>query len=291
MTFREVFDEIQQARKDNEWLLPILLEEMATSREVPAPKHDSWFSVSKVPATCPRAIIMIAQMGIPMSDSIEARNRWHMDRGSAMHSAFQERWLGPMGWLKGGWTCPMCGYMHGGVGQNRWTVRLDNAVKLPEKCQRCKTKWNRFEPFGFVEPYCEHPEPLWVKGRNDGFLCLPGRTIEIMDLKTTTRIDLVKRAPRPGDVEQVQWYLEREKLAQGRLIYVNPGAKEIEDGLVEHLVIFDPKLMHQQKEKVLGIRKAIKDRSRPPHCPTDRKGTYGECDCVEVEKLWRSSGH
>jgi hypothetical protein len=204
----------------------------------------------------------------------------------------QERWLGPMGWLKGGWTCNMCSYMHGGENQDRWSVKFDNAVFLPKQCERCKTKWNRFEPFGFVEPYSGHEEPLLVRGRNDGFLCLPGCGVEIMDIKTTSRIDLVKRAPRKDDVEQVHWYLDNEKLHRGRLVYVNPGAKAIEDAFVEHKVVFDPQLMQGQKEKVIGIRKAIKEKSsRIQRCPYGGKSPYGECNCVEVEKLWRRTGH
>jgi len=292
MSLREVFDEIAEARKAHEWLLPMLLEELASSRQVEPPKHDSWFSVSRVPVACPRALVMISRLGLPMTDNLTPKNRWAMDRGSAIHSVFQERWLGPMGWLKGGWVCSYCAHMHGGKDQDLWSVRLENAVFLPEKCEKCEKKWNRFEPFSFVEPYSGHQAPIKVRGRNDGFLCLPGCGIEVMDLKTTSRLDLVKLAPKPDHVEQVQWYLDAEKLHRGRIVYMDPGAKTIEASIVEHKIEFDPQLMHRQKERVIALRKALKDEARPvPRCPNGGKGPYGDCDCVEVALLWARTGH
>jgi hypothetical protein len=292
MTLRDVLDEIARARKAHEHLLPLLMEELPSSRLVPPPNADSWLSVSRVPSVCPRALVIASRLGLQLSDDIDTKGRWLMDRGSAMHTVFQALWLGPMGWLKGGWVCPHCAHLHGGVGEDRWSVRLENAVVLPECCERCGAAWRRQDPFAFVEPYSAHPEPLKVKGRNDGFLCLPACGIEVMDLKFTTRLDLVRETPNPEHVEQVQWYMDTEKLRSGRIVYVDPGAKLVENAMVEHRVNFSIELMNKQKEKVRAIREALKESSRPvPACPYGGEGTYRECNCVEMEVLWVRAGH
>lgn len=286
MSLRDVFDEVAAVRKSHEWLLPMLMEGLGSSREVDPPGPKSWLSVSRVPTMCPRALVMVSRLGLPMVDNIEPQNRWAMDRGTAIHTVFQDLWLGPLKWVRGGWTCSRCAHLHGGVGQDRWSVRLENAVFLPDQCEKCGQKWNKFEPFGFVEPYSVH-EDIRVRGRNDGFLCLPGCGIEVMDLKTTSRLDLVRVKPKQEHVEQVQWYLDAEKLRRGRIVYMDPGAKRIEESIVEHKVAFDPELMHKQKERVRVLRKALEEESRPvPACPYGGKSSFGDCDCVEVAVLW-----
>lgn len=292
MSLSRLFDEVRRARKAHEWLLPMLLDELSTSREVEAPKHDSWFSVSRVPLACPRAMVMISRLGLPMSDIRTPHSRWTADRGTAMHIVLRDLWLGPMGWLRGGWACPHCSYLHGGENQDRWSIKLSNSVTLPKKCERCDKPWRREEPFTFIEPFSVHPDPLLVRGRNDGFLMLPACGVEVWDLKSTTRLDLVREKPKPDHVEQLQWYLDYEKLRSGRIVYVDPGAKRLEDAMVEHRVSFDAELMHRQKEKVRGIREALRDPEKAvPRCPTRGEGPYGKCDCVEVEDVWARSGH
>lgn len=292
MTLRDLLEEASQVRKSNEYLLPLILGELATSRQVDPPKHDSWFSVSRVPLSCPRAMVMISRLGLPLSDDRTPKDRWPADRGTAMHMVFRELWLGPMGWLRGGWACPYCGYLHGGENQDRWSIRLNNSVFLPQRCERCDKPWRREEPFAFIEPYSVHAAPLLVRGRSDGFLALPACAIETLELKNTSRLDLVKDKPNDDHVEQLQWYLDSEKLRSGRIVYVDPGAKRLEDAMVEHRVNFNAELMHRQKEKVRGIREALKDPTKAvPRCPTRGKSTYGECDCVAVEVLWARAGH
>jgi len=286
---KDVLDEIAINREAHRWLLPPLLESLAHSREVPPPKHDTWFSASRVPTMCPKALVLTARMGLPMADNTDARARWSMDRGSALHAMFQSYWLGPTGWLLGGWACRACSKLHGGVGEDRWSIVLENAVPLPERCDRCGAVPRRQEPWQFVEPYAADNE-LRVRGRTDGFLRMPSRGFEVMDLKFTARLDLIRVAPKADHVAQLHWYLGASSLKTGRIVYVDPGAKSVEEAMVEHPVAFDARLMHQEKEKVRATREALSDERRPvPACPYGGKGAYGECPCVEVAVLWARS--
>jgi len=268
-----------------------MLESLSSSREVEPPGAESWFSVSRVSTMCPRSLVMASRLGIPFADDLDAQARWSMDRGTAMHAVFQERWLGPSGWLFGGWSCPECAKLHGGDGKDRWSVRLENAVPLPARCERCGHPSGRHDPFRFVEPYGMDSQ-LRVRGRSDGFLKLPGRGFEVMDLKFTARLDLVRFAPKPDHVSQIYWYLDAFSLRTGRLVYVDPGAKKVEEAMVEHTVNFDPNVMQREKEKVRVAREALRDNSKSvPPCPYGGKLAYGECPCVEVEVLWASAGN
>jgi len=108
-----LFDDIREERQSNEWLLPILMENLGSRREVDAPGPDTWFNASKAPTLCPRALVMASRMKVPLVDESDAQGRWRMDKGTALHAVVQERWLGPLGWLLGGWRCPACAHVHG----------------------------------------------------------------------------------------------------------------------------------------------------------------------------------
>jgi hypothetical protein len=290
MSLRDVLDEIAVHKKAHLWLLPPLLESVASSREVAPPKADTWFSVSRVPTMCPRALVMASRLALPLSDDIDAQSRWSMDRGTALHSVMRERWLGPTGWLYGGWQCPACAQLHGGDGKSTWSVVLVNAVPLPEKCERCGHAGSHHEPFHFIEPNMVNAE-LRVRGRSDGFLRMPAYGFEIMDLKFTSRLDLVRVAARPADVAQVNWYLDGSGLRTGRLVYVDPGSKEVAKSMIEHKVDFDAALMHSEKEKVRVTREALGNPAKAvPACPYGGKSPYGQCNCVEMAVLWTRHG-
>jgi len=299
MGIADVLDDVRAQRQDSEFLLPLLLENLYSSREVPPPGPDTWFSISKAPVLCPRAMVMVNRLRVPMVDEVDALGRWRMDKGTAMHAVIQELWLGPLGWLLGGWRCPACGHVHGTdfeteppfwIADRATWVTPQTSVKMPDECSQCEFKNHPMEPFHYVEPWVHDPH-LKVRGRTDGLLKLPAYYPEFLDIKTTGNLDRVRTAPWPADVTQLQWYMGPSKCRRGRLLYVNPGAKTLEEGVVEHKVSFDPKLMHKEKEKFRGLREALADKTKPiPDCPYGGKSPYGECNCVEVAMLWASNG-
>lgn len=293
MSLRDAINRIQEIRRDNEWLSDVLTEALHSERQVPPMKFDDWLPTSRVPTLCPRAQVMASRMNLELTDTWDPQARWRADCGSALHHVFQELWLGPLKLLLGGWQCPRCAHKHG-VDENgdAWP---STSIFCPDKCSKCERPWKRQDPFRFIEPHARD-NPLKVRGRIDGLLRLPGYYPEIVDLKTTRFVGSepkpwsVYRAPRQNDVKQLHWYLDSAQCSRGRIIYMDPSAKLIEDSMVEHKISFNPSMMHREKEKVRVLREALEDEGRPvPDCPYDRKFPYGDCACVEVESVWSGS--
>jgi hypothetical protein len=224
-----------------------------------------------------------------MVDERSVQANWMFDRGSALHRMLQEVWLGPLGLIMGGWRCPFCGHLHTSDGAEE--VTFENAVKAPKACAACK-KENRpkWDPFIFVEPWCRNHD-LKVRGPCDGILVMPGGALEIFDLKSTSSLSPVRRAPRPAHVRQLHWYMNPHGIKRGRIVYLDPGQPKFEKAMVEHVVEFDSRLMQREKAKVRGLRKALKEEAGPvPACPNGGRSTYGECECVQLEVLWARHG-
>lgn len=275
--------------------------------EPPGPK--SWLGVSRIPTLCPRALVLANRLKVQLVDDIDLKGRWRMDRGTAMHVVVQELWLGPMGFLLGGWQCPRCCYVHGAVGTQEEqdgktmpTVSWKSAVPMPAGCERCGCENGKWTRFRFVEPEFRDSE-LLVQGRSDGILHIPPNAEEVIDLKTVETLDKsytrrdgtiipsVRDAPRKEHVQQLQWYLDAGGFRSGRILYLHPGADSVETAMAEHQVAYDPYYMHAEKEKVRGLRQALEEEARPvPPCPYDGAGPYGQCPCVDVAVLWASSG-
>jgi len=293
-----LFDDIREERQSNEWLLPILMENLGSRREVDAPGPDTWFNASKAPTLCPRALVMASRMKVPLVDESDAQGRWRMDKGTALHAVVQERWLGPLGWLLGGWRCPACAHVHGEDTESKppfWIagtwVTPQSSVAMPQVCEKCKFKNHPMDPFQYVEPWI-YESNVRVRGRTDGLLKLPAHYVELLDIKTTANLRAVREKPWPADVIQLHWYMGPIKCRRGRLLYIDPGAKKLEDAIVEHKVSFDPELWHKEKEKIRGLRKILEEKAKPiPDCPYEGKSPYGECACVEVAMFWASHGN
>lgn len=307
---KHVFDKLREVRKENEWLDRVIEQGLHSERKVRPLKADSWLSVSRVPTMCTRAEVMASVLEVPLTDERNAQDRWRADRGTALHKVFQELWLAPMGYILGGWRCPYCAHIHGCRDDPDdpvvpYKVWLDTAVPCPKRCERCGKEWRRQEPFQYIEPWSVDRQ-LKVRGRIDAILKLPGYYPEVADLKSTHFIGTEKRPwsvvrkPRLTDVKQLHWYMDSTMCRRGRIIYMDPSAEYVEDALVEHKVSFNPSLMHKEKEKVRGLRKALETPKeeteeesprRLPDCPNDRKLYGRDCACVEMESLWASTGY
>lgn len=298
----DIFASVREERKANEWLLPLLLEHLGTERTVDVSGPSDWLSASKVPSHCPRAHVMAWRLGVKLIDAWPAQSRWNADKGTALHIVIQEMWLGPLGWLRGGWKCHECARIH--TTDMAPEVTPENSIARPDVCIECGFEPNHFDRFGYVEPWIKD-EFARVRGRADGIIELPACPEEILDIKSMGLFKWTARQGVPGDrswdirdgpkgdhVRQLHWYMGPSKIRHGRLLYVNPGERKLERAIVEHRVLFDPKLWHEEREKILGLRKALEDKTRPvPDCPNGGVSPFGECACVEVEGVWARHGH
>jgi len=296
MAISDLIGRIRDAQEERGHLIPQLMKSLVFHEMKDPIGPKKWLGPAKAVSMCPRAMVMAHRLGIKLADDIDPQGRWRMDRGTALHVMVQELWLGPMGFLLGGWKCPKCALVHGT--DETGVVSFRSAVPMPGECERCGLKNGKWTRFHFVEPEFRDAACL-VMGKSDGLLHMAPTPVEVLDVKTTDDLDKVytrrdgtvvppvREAPRETDVKQLQWYLDAAGLRSGRLLYMSPVASQIEKAMVEHQVPFDPAMMHAEKEKIRGLREALQEESRPiPPCPYGGAGPYGECACVEVAVFW-----
>lgn len=292
MNIAEMYKTIKDGEDDNFFIHPHLVDGLSIVRPVKLVDKDTWLSASKVPGMCERSIIIAHRLKVEFVDSRGPEDRWLADRGTYLHSMFQDKWLGPLKMLMGGWQCPHCSHVHTSNGSSE--VTFDNSVICPDKCEKCGKKNDvRWNPFKFMEPWCRN-EDVMVRGPCDGLLVVPFGGLEILDLKTVKNMAGVKRAPRENHVKQLHWYMDPSGIRRGRIVYMDPGAKKFSEAFVEHLVEFDNGLVQSEKERVLALREALKEENQdkpPPACKWGGQLPYGPCECTQLESLWASHGH
>lgn len=289
MSLGDALNRVKQARNDGQFLHPLLTEGLESVEEKEL-FPDMWLGPSRLPELCIRAYTIAWRLGLPLVRQFDAQSKWNMDAGTALHTMFQDQWLGPLGWLYGGWECPTC-LCRMGCGKEH-VATVETAIACPEKCPSCGNEPGWRSNFRYVEPTCIDPI-LRVRGFTDGLLRLPAQPEELFDLKTTGDLKWVRDAPRINDVTQLNWYLDMAGMTRGRIVYVSRGAKKFEDAMVEHVVYLDADLMKQEKEKVRGLREALKaPKSEPsvPACQYGGRGTYGPCDCTQLDLAWARHG-
>lgn len=293
----DVIEEAHAIQRDHEMLQPLLEEFLYEPRNTKIQGPDDWLPASAMGTWCPRWHVMAWRMGLrEATRDLDAQARWAIDRGTAFHRVFQELWMGPMGWLYGGWRCPTCGHLHISTSTGEkdtpliegWKspVTPKNAVLMPKRCERCNHKSSKFDPFRFEEPWCRNMAEK-VRGPCDGILHLPGNAVEFFDLKTTGNLKYVRKEPRIKDVIQLHWYMDAYDIRRGRIIYVNTGAKRFDEAIAEHIVPFDSTLMTKEKRKIRDLREALQKETRPvPACPYGGKLPFGDCVCVDLAVQW-----
>lgn len=306
--FAHAFDKIREVQNSkNKTIIEHLREGLGNSRIVKPIGPDSWIPVSKISSMCERHIVICYRLGIEMIDDWDPQGRWRADRGTSLHRMFQEHWMPAFEWFLGGWKCSKCGHLHGA--DENGDVMPHTAVPCPKRCDRCGKEWRRMDPFKYEEVHAQS-KSLKVRGRIDGIIAHPAKAREVLDLKTTHFADnpkaywSVARKPRLYDIKQLHWYMKAAGVTRGRLVYLDPGSKMFDSGefderskqevpcIVEHVIPYDPGILHREKEKVRGLREALKEKTRPvPACPHDRKLFGKPCPCTEVEDEWRRHGN
>lgn len=282
------------------WVAPRIMTALVSTREVDV-KPDMWLSPSVLSGWCPKAWTMAYRMGVPLMDEIGPDNRWWMDGGTALHTMFQESWMGPSGILKGGWRCPACLHTigidlddtavvnsHGVESIAKVTVR--SAQKCPSSCPSCGHTPTWRTPFAYIEPLV-YDLDMRVCGLTDGIIDWGDQDDELWDLKTKTSTDSmewIREAPDRDHVRQLNWYMDMAGVKYGRIVYMDRSAKHLAGAFVEHQVDYDPLLMAKEKEKVSAFREATKNpESSLPACPDGGQTRFGPCQCRELSRAWK----
>jgi len=258
---------------------------------------DTWFSPSMISDGCSRAYALAGRMNVPL---IKAR-KFIPDLGTACHTMLQNEVLGPMGVLYGGWKCSDCGseygidatdvaeiWTHGSRAQRKVTVK--SAMAMPKQCDECGMKRGWRHGFEFIE-VSVYDLALRFAGWSDGILRRSDGSgePEIIDIKSTSAKGLKwhrDKGVEPSHATQTMWYMDLTGLKKGRVLYVDRGAKDVLDGMLECPVYYDSKVIKAQREKIIAIREAIEGKREIPACEYGGRRPWGPCECAGFDRSW-----
>lgn len=213
--------------------------------------NDTYFHVSSLYYMCPRCEIYKAVLPAEMlpQDRLDAITKARFDVGHAMHYWYQNKYLGPMGVLKGKWQCSRChdvvrglmptGFCKKCAGEGRDKVKewvFDETVVLSKK-------WN-------------------IKGKTDGVLVLDDLEY-VLDIKTCkpSLFGSLKSA-WPSGVYQVQVYMWLLKIERGILLYVDKsvdGSTPVKEFPVEYSL----DTINNTKGKIAAFQMAMESKTMP----------------------------
>lgn len=239
---------------------------------------DTFFHVSSLYYMCPRCEVYKAVLTpdrLPQS-SLDAITQARFDIGHAMHWWYQNKYLGPMGVLKGKWKCSRCEHIVNGL--------MPSVV-----CEKCGKKAWEFEETVVMSK-------KWnILGKTDGVLLHNDEEV-VLDLKTCkpSLFSSLKK-PWPSAIYQVQVYMWMLKIKRGVLLYIDKSA----DGVVpvkEFPVEYSLDTINNTKGKITSFKLGMETQSLPDclcrsrsfglRCP-DIEKTAGAMDVVEK---WVESG-
>lgn len=199
-------------------------------------RTDGWH-ISSLYHTCPREIAMQAVLGPPERRRVfEPRLKARFDVGTALHSWWQNKYLGPAGVLLGQWRCSGCREVREGT--------------MPSKAHDCAVhaKWK------FVETRVEYREAGWsrpIVGRFDGEVeCDPpeGETdrVGVLEIKTASFMPI--KEVSADYVWQCQCYMHIRRRRWTRFLFVDPACLFRNDADSKHdlpcqeiVVKYDPR--------------------------------------------------
>lgn len=232
---------------------------------------DSYFHVSSLYYMCPRCEVYKAVLPpdkLP-SDRLDAMTQARFDIGHAMHYWYQNKYLGPMGVLKGKWRCRRC---HNVV----------NGFMPTTTCEKCAGEGRkRVKDWEFDETVVLSKK--WnIKGKIDGILAPDGEEY-LMDLKTCKPSLFSKlQKPWPSAIFQVQVYMWLLKIQHGVLVYIDKSA----DGSVpakEFPVEYSLKTVNSVKGKITAFRMGMESKSLPDCLCRER--SFGlTCSMIEAQE-------
>lgn len=150
-----------------------------------------------------------------------------VDWGHMLHEWWQNRYLGPMGWLLGRWACTRCLTVTAGTmpencpgcsgGRHSWVEYLDD---------KGITRRELIDTIKFVEMFvCD--DELRYSGHPDGLLKMPGLPtgyqvlFELKSIKTDN-YDRLKK-PLPEHEIQVHGYMRPLGVTDALVVYVDKG--------------------------------------------------------------------
>jgi hypothetical protein len=225
--------------------------------------NDSSFHVSGLHGMCPRLEIykrIIPEELLP-SERLDNVTRARFDVGNALHYWYQNKYLGPMGVLRGKWLCQRCGEEREGFMPKGGSCSSRGCHWVFQESSVFSKEWN-------------------IVGKCDGIVVVDDKEY-LLDLKTCKPSLFASLSkPWPSAIMQVQIYLWLTGLRKGLLLYIDKSV----DGTVpvkEFMVEYSDKAVEDAKGKITSFRFGMETRSLPD-CMCGRSSFKYTCSEVEA---------
>ena len=213
-------------------------------------------SASRLFDFCPRETALAAKHRIVRERAIFANLKYMFVIGQAVHDAFQNYIMGPLGLIYGAWRCHECATLSGAY--------PDNRVRMPAKCPKCRTRQSAERGFNFsyvedeiVDATCgfvSHPDGYDDKGNIWEFKSIGGS---------------FANKPKAEHMVQVQANMHVQHIVRSapvkcaRLVYIEKSALGVLDGVHEFQVPYDRAFAAKHYAKALELAQFFIDGTLP----------------------------
>jgi len=226
---------------------------------------DDVFHPSQLYYMCPRQEVLKRILPVelvpPETKEMMTYAKFHI--GHAMHSWYQNKYLGPMGVLIGSWQCLRCGVVVDGL----------YPTDIVSECAHGgKHLWE------YVEPPVYSAE--WnIRGKCDGII-MQNNARCVIDMKTSSP-DWFKKMTRPWPSAkyQVEIYMWLLGIQQGLLLYIDKSA-DGKEPVREFPLKYNTNTINDVQGKITSFRVSMEDRFLAP-CLCG-KSKFG-MSCAEIE--------
>lgn len=299
-------------------LLEKLYHYLDAENDLPSWRSDG-FHASALKYMCARQEVFQRIMPRPKIARFDPHSLIIFGIGHAVHSWWQNNYLGPMGILRGEWVCTRCGASVDGFMPTdpctvcRWAKRLvlpsgespeycETTCRWPggfdaedRDCNYCR-RWGRWR---YIEPRIELMLDDEIKvqqhvlvGHMDGILVIDEEEI-VLDMKTIDP-DFMKTLtePRPAHRQQVTAYMkglraQGHKIDRALLVYIpKTGNKRVR--MKEFVVEWDEALWEKTRRQLQNIIIALKNGHLPSEGPCDSAADGIKRECPYVEECFTS---
>lgn len=197
------------------------------------------------------------------TETISASLRAKFDIGHSLHWLYQNKYLGPLGILKGSWRCRSC------------QEEIEGFYPTANVCSCGKNKWS------FVEPKIEIPE-LCITGHCDGIIDR-GDGPWVMDIKTIdpTLFKSLKE-PSMSYVYQVHAYMMGLGINRALILYVDKSSNTV-NPTKEILISYDESVEQRIRALSADYQEMNKTRALPPKtCDSNTCAAAKRCPYKDI---------
>ena len=244
----------------------------------PADKRRPGIHVTDLLAPCFRKLMFKLLDPTYTDVQVPGKDRKMFDCGTTTHWWWQNKYFGPMGLLRGGWKCTICGrkiegFMPKEPCETNIKFKLEDGTPVDTTCALLGSKW------GYVEPEVNFTlNGIDVTGNTDGELVVRSNEM-ILEMKSM-RQDQFKELHRaiPKDVMQASSYAWAKGIKTILPIYINKTDWDFRPFLKKP----DPRAVAwlDEQTRVLAMLLDTKDpMAAPPLCKHKDVSKAKRCWC------------